>query len=321
MSPEQFGPGTLRQQAVQTWVRASTYITQNVRVGAGVVDSAWSSFRSSLDGRLGVAIDGVAGGTLRFAVGTGFRAPLLAERFVFPLADLIPDQNCVGANGNANERAEHATQYELGYGRRFGSTTVDATLYHTTLRDPIENFYPLGTACPNGVSTVVAQSFPVNVGSVVYRGGSLRLAHRFGPGYWTGSAEFAVNAAYPTSLPDVVAANPTSGSNLVVGQQFGGIPLQQYTLGLRYLRAGVHGALTVAGKSANNELAQGRFATVDAAVGRTWGNVDVTLAGTNLTSAVSGRFTSLNGGRRIRHRSATSRATRSSSSPPACASS
>ena len=58
-------------------------------------------------------------------------------------------------------------------------------------------------------------------------------------------------------------------SNLVVGQQFGAIPLQQYTLGLRYARAGLHGALTVAGKSANNELAQGRFATVDAALGRT----------------------------------------------------
>jgi TonB-dependent receptor-like protein/carboxypeptidase family protein len=296
VSPEQFGPAMLRQQAVQTWVRATTNVTPTVRIGASIVDSAWSSFPSSIDGRLGLVIDGVAGGTLRFAVGTGFRAPLLSERFVFPLADLVPDQNCVGANGNANERAEHATQYELGYGRRFGSTTVDATLYRTNLRDPIEIFYPLGAACPNGVSTVVAQSFPVNVGSVVYRGGSLRLAHRFGPGYWTGSAEYGVNAAYPTALPDVAAANPTSGSNLVVGQQFGSIPLQQYTLGLRYARAGIHGALTVAGKSANNELAQGRFATVDAALGRTWGNVDLTVAGTNLTSAVSGRFTLLGQG-------------------------
>ena len=296
VSPDQFGPGTLRQNAMQTWVRANTYVTPSVRVGASVVDSAWSSFPSSIDGRLGLAIDGVAGGTLRFAVGTGFRAPLLSERFVFPLADLIPDQNCVGANGNADERAEHATEYELGYGRRFGSTTVDTTLYRTNLRDPIEHFYPLSATCPNGVSTVVAQSFPVNVGNVVYRGGSVRLAHRFGPGYWTGSAEFAVNAAYPTTLPDFLTANQTSGTNLVVGQQFGGIPLQQYTLGLRYARAGVHGALTLAGKSANNELAQGRFATVDAALGRAWGSVDVTVAGTNLTSAVSGRFTLLGQG-------------------------
>ncbi|HEV3086795.1 MAG TPA: TonB-dependent receptor, partial [Candidatus Elarobacter sp.] len=277
------------------WVRAGAQLSDRVRVGASVVDSAWSTFPASLDGRIGVAVDGVAGGTLRFAVGTGFRAPLLAEKYVFPLAALAPDQNCVGANGNANERAEHATEYELGYGHRFGATTADVTLYRTNLRDPIENFYPLGATCnPPGVSQVLAQSFPVNVGNVVYRGGALRLAHRFGPGYWTASAEYAVNAAYPTSLPDVVsAANPTSGSSLVPGQQFAGIPLQQYALSVRYARLGTHAALALAGKSANNELAQGRFATVDAAIGRTWGRADVTLAGTNLTNAVSGPFTRL----------------------------
>ena len=102
-----------------------------------------------------------------------------------PSRQLSPDQNCVGTNGNRNERAEHATEYELGYGKRLGATTVDATLYRTNLRDPIEKFYPLGTACPldalgNPISTVVAQSFPVNVGNVVYQGGTLRLAHRFG---------------------------------------------------------------------------------------------------------------------------------------------
>ena len=297
VSPGQFGAGTLAQSAAQGWLRASTALSPRVRLAASLVDSAWSTFPASLDGRVGVAVDDVAGGTLRFAVGTGFRAPLLAEKYVFPLAALVPDTNCVGANGNANERAEHATEYELGYGRRFGATTVDATLYRTNLRDPIETFYPLGATCANGISQVDAQSYPVNVGSVVYRGGALRVAHRFGPGYLTASAEYAVNAAYPTSLPDVVsAANPTSGSQLVPGQQFAGIPLQQYAFNLRYARRGTHAALALAGKSANNELAQGRFATVDAALGRTWGNIDVTLAGTNLTNAVSGRFTQLGAG-------------------------
>jgi outer membrane receptor protein involved in Fe transport len=289
-SPDQFVT-TQHQHAMQAWARAITDIGPRVRLGASIVSSHFSSFGTSNDGRIGIAYEDAGGGTLRFAAGTGFRAPLLAELYTLPVADLTPDANCVGANGNPKERAEHATEYELGYGKRFGSTTVDATLYRTNLRDPIENFYPLGTTCPNGVSTVVAQTFPINVGSVVYQGGSLRLAHRFGP--WFATAEYGVNAAYPTALPDVVAANPTSGSDLVVGQQFAGIPIQAFSLGLRYAHAGAHGAANLTAKSANNELAQGRFATLDAAIGKTWRHVDLTLAGTNLTKAVSGRFTRL----------------------------
>jgi len=289
-SPDQFVT-TQREHATQAWMRASGDVGPRVRIGASVESPHWSSFGSSIDGRIGIAYEDAGGGTLRFAAGTGFRAPLLAELYTLPVADLTPDANCVGANGNPKERAEHATEYELGYGKRFGRTTVDATLYRTNLRDPIENFYPLGTACPNGVSTVVAQSFPINVGSVVYQGGSLRVAHRFGP--WFATAEYGVNAAYPTSLPDVVAANPTSGSDLVVGQQFAGIPIQAFSLGLRYAHAGMHGAANLSAKSANNELAQGRFATLDAALGKTWRHLDLTLAGTNLTNAVSGRFTRL----------------------------
>ena len=289
-SPDQFVT-TQREHATQAWLRASGDVGPRVRIGASVESSHWSSFGSSIDGRIGIAYEDAGGGTLRFAAGTGFRAPLLAELYTLPVADLTPDANCVGANGNPKERAEHATEYELGYGKRFGRTTVDATLYRTNLRDPIENFYPLGTTCPNGVSTVVAQSFPINVGSVVYQGGSLRVAHRFGP--WFATAEYGVNAAYPTSLPDVVAANPTSGSDLVVGQQFAGIPIQAFSLGLRYAHAGMHGAANLSAKSANNELAQGRFATLDAALGKTWRHLDLTLAGTNLTNAVSGRFTRL----------------------------
>ena len=296
-SPDQFDVPALHQYAGQVWVRASSRIAPHVLVGVSVVDSAWSTFPASLDGRVGVAVDDVAGGTLRLAVGTGFRAPLLAEKFVFPVAALVPDFNCVAPNGNADERAEHATEYEIGYGHRFGSTTADLTLYRTNLRDPIENFYPFNKTCNTaGVTQVEAQSFPVNVGNVVYRGGALRVASRISSGL-TVTAEYAVNAAYPTSLPDFVsAANPTSGSILVPGQQFAGIPLQQYALDLRYARRGTHAALAFAGKSANNELRQGRFATVDAAVGRTWRNVDLTIAGTNLTSAVSGRFTRLGQG-------------------------
>ena len=283
-------------------MRAGAQLAPRVRVGASIVDSAWSTFPASLDGRAGVAIDEVAGGTLRFAVGTGFRAPLLAEKYVFPLAALVPDVNCVGGQ-RQRERTRRARDGVRA--RLRPAFRRDDGGRHAVPHEPARsnrNFYPLSAACnPAGVSQVLAQSFPVNVGSVVYRGGALRLAHRFGPGYWTASAEYAVNAAYPTSLPDVVsAANPTSGSILVPGQQFAGIPLQQYAVNLRYARLDVHAALALAGKSANNELAQGRFATLDAAVGRTWGRADVTLAGTNLTNAVSGRVHAARNGNAVR---------------------
>jgi outer membrane cobalamin receptor len=288
-SPDQFAP-TLQEHATQAWLRASTDLGPRVRLGASVVSSHWSTFGNSTDGRVGVAVDDGANGTLRFSFGTGYRTPLLSERYTQPLDTLIPDLNCVGSTGNPNERAEHATEYELGYGKRLGSTTVDATVYKTNLRDPIEKFYPLGTSCGADPTKIVALSFPVNVGNVVYQGGTLRIAHRFGP--WFATAEYGVNSAYPTAVPDFLS-NPTSNSNIVLGQQFAGIPLQAFTFGLRYARAGLHGAANLTAKSANNELAQGRFAKLDAAFGKTWGNVDLTLAGHNLTNAVSGRFTRL----------------------------
>jgi outer membrane cobalamin receptor len=288
-SPDQF-ENTQREHATSVWLRAGANVAPRVRLAASVVRSAWSTFGTSTDGRIGLSLDDGKNGTFRFAVGTGFRAPLLAELATLPVSALVPDQNCVAANGNPNEHAEHATEYELGYGKRIGTTTVDATLYRSNLRDAIEVYYPLGTSCPGNVSTVVAQSFPINVGNVIYQGGALRLTHRFGALFAT--AEYGVNAAYPTSLPATVA-NPTSGANLVIGQQFAGIPIQTFSLNLRYAREGLHGALNLTAKSANNELAQGRFATLDAAIGKRWNGFDLTLAGTNLTNAVSGRFTRL----------------------------
>jgi len=290
-SPDQFGY-TLGEHGNAIWIRAAADLAPRVRVAGSVVRSGWSTFGSSSDGRLGIAIDDGAGGSLRFAVGTGFRAPMLAELYTVPFAALPPpDQNCVSPNGNPNERAEHATEYELGYGKRLGATTVDATLYRTNLRDPIEKFYPLNAMCGADPTVPVAQTFPINVGNVVYQGGTLRLAHRFGTD-WFATAEYGVNAAYPIALPDSVsAANPTSGSSLVVGQQFAGIPLHKVAVALRYARNGLHGAANLTQTSANNWLGQGRYATLDGAIGKRLGNVDLTLAGTNLTNAVAGRFT------------------------------
>lgn len=289
-SPDQF-TDTLREHATAVWLRAAADVAPRVRLAASVVRSAWSTFAASIDGRVGVTVDDGSSGTWRFAAGTGFRAPLLAELATLPPSALPLDVNCVGMNGNPNEHAEHATEYELGYGKRLGATTLDASLYRSNLRDAIEIAYPLGSRCaPGAPNVLVAQAFPINVGNVVYQGGALRAARRFGA--LLATAEYGVNAAYPTNLPATVA-NPTSGAGLVIGQQFAHIPMQTFALGLRYARNGAHGAVNLTAKSANNELSQGRYATLDAAIGKRWDRMDVTLAGTNLTNAVSGRFTRL----------------------------
>ncbi len=289
-SPDQF-TSRLSERSYAYTLRASSDISTRLRLSASVIDSRYSTFGSSLDGRIGARYATGGGGALRASIGTGFRAPLLAERFTLPLDQLPPDANCVGVNGNPGLHPEHATEYEVGYGRPFGSnTTVDATYYRTTLRDPIEIFYPLGTTCTSGPATTVAQSFPVNVGNVIYRGGAISLAHRFGALF--ARAEYGVNNAFPTQLPGYVN-NPTSGTNLIVGQQFAGIPLQTVSLNLRYAKAATHAAADVSLKSTNNELNQGRYAIVNAAVGKTFGAFDFTLSGRNLTNAASGRFTRL----------------------------
>jgi len=159
------------------------------------------------------------------------------------------------------------------------------------LHDPIENYYPLGTTCSAGSNVPVAQTYPINVGNVIYQGTS--LARCFGAFF--ARLEYGVNAAYPTQLPAFVA-NPTSNANLVVGQQFGGIPLQTLAFDLRYARAGFHAATNLTVKSVNNELSQGRYAILDGVLGKTWGALDLRLAGRNLTNAVSGRFTRIGGG-------------------------
>lgn len=289
-SPDRF-TSRLSEGSYAYTIRASTDISDRLRLSASVIDSRYSTFGTSLDGRIGARYATGGGGALRASIGTGFRAPLLAERFTLPLADLPPDANCVGVNGNPTLHPEHATEYELGYGRPLGTnTTADATYYRTTLRDPIEIFYPLGTTCTSGPTTTVAQSYPVNVGNVIYRGGAVSLAHRFGVLF--ARAEYGLNNAYPTQLPSYVN-NPTSGSNLIVGQQFAGIPLQTISLNLRYAAATTHIAADVSLKSTNNALNAGRYAILNAAVGKTFGNYDLTLSGRNLTSAVSGRFTRL----------------------------
>jgi vitamin B12 transporter len=300
-----FSSDVQREHSDALNVRAGIIAGPRLRFEVSGYDTRYSTFGTSIDGRLGVTYDLDGRSVGRFSVGTGFRAPLLAELYETPLSVLeagLPgsvDANCVAINGNPNERPEHVTAYELGYGRQLGgSTTIDASVYRTNLRDPIEFFYPLGTKCPvdskgNPVAAVAGQSIPINIGNVVYQGGALRIARRVGDFFIR--AEYGLNVAYPVTLPASVA-NPTSGANLVAGQQFESIPVQTGTLGLRYVRRGWHADGEITYKGKNNELNDGPYAILDGAVGKTVGAVDYSLALRNLTNAETGRFTLLGRG-------------------------
>ncbi|HLI96804.1 MAG TPA: TonB-dependent receptor [Candidatus Baltobacteraceae bacterium] len=271
-----------------------------LHVSGGVYDANYSTFGSSLDWRLGTSYDLDSTSAVRASVGTGFRAPLLIERYYFPEVVVggkvqpnpaLPpaDANCVvPGQGDPNEKAEHATEYELGYSKLFSSVSnLDVSLYRSNLRDTIENYYP-GYSCnaPNGF----AYEIPINIGNAVYEGAEVRFKQSFPRQNLLMVVSYGLNVAYPYALGSNVS-NPTSGGTLVDGQQFLGVPQQQGSMSLDWAHNGWHAAtaLTFAGR--NNPLHQAPYTLTDAAVGKTLGRFDLTLAATNIFNAVSGPFT------------------------------
>lgn len=287
-------------QSVTSYFARGAQQFGKLRVTGGLYDADYSTFGRSIDWRLGTSYDLDSTSVVRASVGTGFRAPLLIERYYFPeiVANgqvqpnpgLPPaDTNCVVAGqGNPNEKAEHATEYELGYSKLFSSVSdADVSLYRSNLRDTIENYYP-GYSCnaPNGF----AYEIPVNIGNAVYEGAEIRLKQRFPRQNLLAVLSYGLNVAYPYALgPNV--SNPTSGGTLVDGRQFLGVPQQQGSISLDWARNGWHAAtaLTFAGR--NNSLNQPPYVLTDAAVGKSLGHVDLTLAATNIFNAASGPFT------------------------------
>ncbi len=296
-------PRTLAQSIGSYFFRGSQRLGSRVRLSGGLYDANYSTFGNTLDWRFGLSDDLGASSVVRFSVGTGFRAPLLAERYFFPPVvvggTLAPnpalgpeDQNCVVPNGNPNERPEHATEYELGYSHLFSNASnLDVSVYRSNLRDTIENFYPAGGAksfcgSPPGFAYVI----PINIGNAVYEGAEARYKQLFPRQHVSVTLSYGLNVAYPYALGPFVS-NPTSGGTLVDDEQFLGVPQQQGSALFGWALGGWHAstALTFAGK--NNALDQPPYTLLDAAFGKNFGHVDVTLAATNIFNAVSGPFT------------------------------
>ncbi|HEV2260687.1 MAG TPA: TonB-dependent receptor, partial [Candidatus Rubrimentiphilum sp.] len=282
----------LWQNIASYFGRAQWQAATKLHLGAAAYASHYTTFGSNLDGRLSAVYDADPRTSLRFSVGTGFRAPLLIERYVFTNDQLPPpDNNCVIADqGNPNEKPEHATEYELGVSHEFANATLDASLYRTNLRDPIENYYP-GNTCPT-----ISYSYPINVGNAVYQGAEVRFVQRFPRAHAFFTAMYGLNVAYPVNMP-VTVSNPTSGAFIVNGEQFPNIPQQQASFEGDWEYNNWHAAAIGVFRGKNNPLNQPPVVFVDAAVGRQIArNLDLTIAGTNLLNTAAGKFQVFNGG-------------------------
>ncbi len=295
----------LSQNINVLFIRGGFRPSPKLRLDAGVFASHYTTFGSNLDGRFGAIYNADPATSLRFSVGTGFRAPLLIERYVFPATQLPQDQYGVFlGQGNANETPERATEYELGFSHEFSSrSTLDVSLYRTNLRNPIEVFYPLdatapapGPDCLNPLNTP-ATPFPgcfsavSNTGFAVYQGADIRFRQRFEKEHLFLTVGYGLNVAYPTSFNSQFS-NPTSGGNLVNGEQFLGTPQQQGSLQLDWAQNAWHSSAAAIFRGNNNELHLVPFTIVNALVGKQIGkNLDLSLAATNVFNEAAGRYT------------------------------
>ena len=81
---------TLSQSIDSYYLRGAQQFGSNLRVSAGVYDADYSTFGNSVDWRLGASYDIDSSTVVRASAGTGFRAPLLIERYYFPRSHRAP---------------------------------------------------------------------------------------------------------------------------------------------------------------------------------------------------------------------------------------
>ena len=299
LTPAQAVP-SLGQTIDVLFVRGGFQPAAKLRLDGGVFQSNYTSFGANLDGRLGAIYTADPATSVRFSIGTGFRAPLLLERYQLPYDQLALDGNNVFiGQGSPSEHPEHATEYELGASHELSrESTVDLSLYQTNLRDPIEIFYPLA-AVANGTCTNNSYANPIpacvsynsNVGNAVYQGLEARFVQRLPGAHVFLTAMYGINIAYPKDL-NAQFSNPTSGGSLVDNAQFLGIPQQQGSFEADWTNAGWHAATVAVFRGNNNELNLPPFTILNAIVGRHLDrNVDLSLAAQNILNAGAGRFT------------------------------
>lgn len=316
LTPYQAQPG-IGQTINVYFARGTIQASPKLKLDGGLFQSNYSTFGANLDGRFAAIYNTDPSTAIRFSIGTGFRAPLLFERYQFPLSQLAQDNYGVfQGQGSPGEHPEHATEYELGISHQFATSTLDLSFYQTNLRNPIEIYYPyaqaLSYACytpaqmnPNtGLPGTNTPSTPVpgcvsyqsNVGNAVYQGIEVKYVQSFAPQHLFLTAMYGLNVSYPKDL-NADYSNPTFGGGLVDNQQFPGVPQQQGSIELEWINHGTKFAVNSIFRGGNNELNQGPFTQVNAGLTlRVNAATDVSISGTNLFNGGVGQYTLFGGG-------------------------
>ena len=258
------GPPTQAQTQRSFVAREMWSPTSHLSYTVAAYASRYDTFGSNVDPRLALVWSPSASRVIRFSVGTGFRAPLLAERAFNPALT-----------------AERTTEYELGYEARLGIGENAATgvlnLYRTDLRDPI--FF---TVAPNGSLT-----FLENLGHVVYQGAELRVNAPIDTKTALAAA-YGIDIAYPVDNP--FAFDPAA-PNVVAGEQFQSIPPHKATLAVSHGFPGLTADLDAAYESANNELNRPAYVLLNASIAHAVGKTQLALSVQNLTNRFDDKFT------------------------------
>jgi outer membrane cobalamin receptor len=265
--------------------------TAKVHYAFGVFLSAFTTFGTSLDPRIGVTWTPTAQTSLRASIGTSFQSPQLPELYVPPVLP-PPDANGFFDIGNPHLKADRATDFGVGFDHIFGGAArprLGVDLYRTDLRDAAERFIPsLDCAPPSGPAPPPqsCESYPINIGSAVYQGIASRLSWLVG-GSTRATATYSVNAAFPTSV-----APQFQNGTIVVGEQFAGVPLDAASLSLEHARVdGLSFGAGVRYEGRYNELNRPPFATFQADVSWRRREFGVGMYATNLTNVYDDRFT------------------------------
>jgi outer membrane receptor protein involved in Fe transport len=293
--PPPSGPqplGGLGQTQRSAVVRYAFDPTSKLHYTAAAYYSSFTSFGTSLDPRLGFVWTPTGSSALRASVGSTFQAPQLPELYVAPA--LPPrDSNGYFDIGNPNLKADHATDFDLGFEHVFAGanpTRASVDLYRTNLRTPSQRFVPsvncLASSTNPNPPVIPCESFPINAGGAVYTGIELRAERTIGRGTVVRAA-YGVNSSYPTS----VAPEFQSGT-IVPGEQFQSVPLHKGTLSFeRDRESGLSYNAGLLYEDGYNELNRPPFVTLQA--GLTWraAGFELGLYGTNLTNVYDDKFT------------------------------
>jgi outer membrane receptor protein involved in Fe transport len=283
----------------QRWVgvRYSDDPTGKLHYSFASYYSDYSTFGHSLDPRFGFVWTPTADSALRASVGTTFQSPQLPT-FIVPSATTpIPVVGGFASVGNPNATAEHSTEYDLGYEHLLHvhghALHLALDLYRTDLHNGVATFFG-PTQCTTATVTLASNptclSFPVNVTREVYQGlefrGDLALAPKT-----TLHASYDIDSVFTKDVP---ASSQDDFPNF---EQSIGVPLHKITLdfehdpnsGLSY-----YGGLLYEGSY--NELNLPPYATLRAGV--TWHlhDLDVALAGENLTNVYDFKIAREGGG-------------------------